>query len=152
MIQHDWQKAAWMRRGHTSWKKKVALLACKAACESAIDAGRRISFCARRVGVAESFLMSCQRVSVPSLSVGGPRYFLCPRRKPKTYLLQGLVVDEASSILGDLELTFLNLLAKLPEGGRLVSVSFLAGDARDMQLSARDTAQREGGSAYIMRF
>ena len=78
--------------------------------------------------------------------------YLRPTRKPKTYLLQGLVVDEASSILGDLELAFLDLLAKLPKGGRLVSVSFLAGDARYMQLSERDTALWEGGSTHIMRF
>ena len=43
----------------------------------------------------------------------------------KTYLLQGLVVDEASSILGNLELAFLDLLAKLPGGGRHVSMRSL---------------------------
>jgi hypothetical protein len=31
-----------------------------------------------------------------------------------TYLFQGLVVDKAGSIFGHLELTFLDLLAKLP--------------------------------------
>jgi hypothetical protein len=48
---------------------------------------------------------------------------------PKTYLLQGLVVDEACSILGDLELAFLDLLAKLPEEGSLSACAVLL-DAR----------------------
>jgi hypothetical protein len=38
-----------------------------------------------------------------------------------SYLLQRLVVDETRSILGDLELSFLDLLAKLPEERLVVS-------------------------------
>jgi hypothetical protein len=33
-----------------------------------------------------------------------------------TYLLEGLVVDKASSVLGNLELALLDLLSKLPAG------------------------------------
>jgi hypothetical protein len=39
----------------------------------------------------------------------------------KIYLLQGLVVDKARRILGDLELAFLDLLAKLPGRGGIIS-------------------------------
>ena len=42
----------------TSWKKKVALLACRAAWESAGAAAWLAPFWAASVGVAESFLMS----------------------------------------------------------------------------------------------
>lgn len=42
----------------TSWKKKVALLAWRAAWESTGVAERRASFWEVRVGVADSFLMS----------------------------------------------------------------------------------------------
>ena len=38
-----------------------------------------------------------------------------------SYLLQRLVVDETRGILGDVELSFLDLLAKLPEERRVVS-------------------------------
>jgi hypothetical protein len=38
-----------------------------------------------------------------------------------SYLLQRLVVDETRGILGDLELSFLDLLAKLPEERLVVS-------------------------------
>jgi hypothetical protein len=38
--------------------------------------------------------------------------FGCPRSA--TYLLERLIVDEARGILGNLELSFLDLLAKLP--------------------------------------
>lgn len=55
----------------TSWKKKVALLACKAACESASVAVRLVPFWAARVGVAESFLMSYIAVSAIQEPVGG---------------------------------------------------------------------------------
>lgn len=46
------------RRILTSWKKKVALLAWRAAWESTGVAERKTSFWEARVGVADSFLMS----------------------------------------------------------------------------------------------
>lgn len=46
--------------GHTSWKKKVALFACSAAWESRGVDWRWVSLIEAKVGVAESFLMSCR--------------------------------------------------------------------------------------------
>lgn len=48
------------RLGHTSWKKKVALFACSAAWESRGVDWRWESLMEAKVGVAESFLMSCR--------------------------------------------------------------------------------------------
>ena len=49
--------------GHTNWKKKVALLAWSAAWESRGVDGRWASLIVAKVGVAESFLISCKEVT-----------------------------------------------------------------------------------------
>lgn len=46
--------------GHTNWKKKLALFAWSAAWESRGVDGRWASLSVAKVGVAESFLMSCR--------------------------------------------------------------------------------------------
>ena len=58
----------------TSWKKKVALFACRAACESAGPARCAVSFWGGRIGVAESFLMSygCSVSEVQTRAVSSP--------------------------------------------------------------------------------
>lgn len=69
--------------------------------------------------MAESFLISYQNVSDSSLGHRGipevlPRMCLFGCPQSATYLLERLIVDEACGILGNLELSFLDLLAKLP--------------------------------------
>ena len=70
-------------------------------------------------------LVACQRLSLDASRFSDDLYNHMRRARFKTYLLQCLVVDEASSILGDLELAFLDLLAKLPGVGRLISMRSL---------------------------
>lgn len=73
--------------------------------------------------------------------------------RPQTYLLQSLVVDEASSILGDLELAFLDLLAKLPGAAISLAISFSGLDARETCSLPQGTEQRgQGRGTYIMRY
>lgn len=107
-------------------------MACKAAWESTTPAGRCTSFSVRSVGVAESFLMSCQRrVSAHAASLGqgarrmteeepGIRCFCCNKVRP-TYLLEGFVVHKTRCVFRDLELPLLDLLSELPRGAKMVS-------------------------------
>lgn len=62
------------RLGRTSWKKKVALFACSDAWESRGVDWRWVSLIEAKVGVAESFLMSCRCGDVVSDPQARPRY------------------------------------------------------------------------------
>lgn len=86
-------------------KKKVALFACRAVWESCSGRPSAVTSWAGRMGVALNCLMSYGCMSIantikPEVS--------CP------YLLERLVVYEARSILRDVELALLYMLAKLP--------------------------------------
>jgi hypothetical protein len=83
-------------------------------------------------------------MSCSVLAQNPPLILFSLRGMRNTYLLQRLVVNEACSILGNLELAFLDLLAKLPGRGRgiLAHGSSLTGrEERDMQLSATNTRE-----------
>lgn len=91
--------------------------------------------------------MSCQRVSVMSLGASQVSMHLVCDGTPRTYLLQGLIVDEASSILRDLELAFLDLLAKLP--GAAVSSAFHFWVGRERYAAFREGHSTEARSRDV---
>jgi hypothetical protein len=72
------------------------------------------------------------------------------------HLLQGLVVDKASSIFRDLQLAFLDLLAKLPvmAGRSAWECSCGRCEGNNMRLSAEEHGARAGRrrGTYIMRY
>jgi hypothetical protein len=87
----------------TTRKKNVALFACSEVCGSRVSLPWLLSASGGITGVALSFLMSCK------VSVTGPDY-----HGQIEHLLERLVVHETGGIFWNLQLPFLDVLAKLP--------------------------------------
>ena len=90
----------------TNLKKKVALFACRDTCGSKTSTGGWEAFWARRVGVALSCLMSYPWISRTASKPGVGEV--------RRHFFERLIVDKACGILGDVQLTFLKVLPKLP--------------------------------------